>query len=42
MIKFTMKSDLFNNVKTPLFILIFVVVSIIAITIYFVSKEVKE
>ena len=42
MIEFKMTSDLFNSVKVPLLITVFVVVLIIAITIYFVSKEVKK
>ena len=42
MIDFKMTSDLFNSVKVPLFITIFVVVLIVLVTIYFVSKEVKK
>lgn len=42
MIDFKMTSDLFNYVKVPLFITIFVVILIILVTIFFVSKEVKK
>ena len=42
MIDFKMTNDLFNNVKIPLVVTIFVVLMIIFITIYFVSKEVKK
>ena len=42
MIDFKMTNDLFNNVKIPLVITIFVVLMIIIITAYFVSKEVKK
>ena len=42
MIDFKMTNDLFNNVKIPLIITIFVVLMIIIITAYFVSKEVKK
>ena len=42
MIDVKMTSELFNNVKTPLLITIFVVLMIIIITAYFVPKEVKK
>jgi hypothetical protein len=42
MIDFKMTSDLFNSVKVPLFITIFIIVLIVLVTIYFVSKEVKK
>jgi hypothetical protein len=42
MIDVKMTNELFSNVKTPLLITIFIVLLIIFITIYFVSKEVKK
>jgi hypothetical protein len=42
MIEIKMTSELFNAVKEPLLITTFIVISIIFVTAYFVSKEVKK
>ena len=42
MIEIKMTSELFNTVKIPLLITTFVVIMIIFLAAYFVSKEVKK
>ena len=42
MIDFKMTSDLFNGVKIPFIITCLVILIIIVITMYFVSKEVNK
>ena len=42
MIKFIMNSELYEIVKTPLWLLVFTIVLIILITCVFVRKEIKK